>query len=60
MITDVVSALTTAQFAAPAQMCRAIAAQAAAIYEKSVALAISTRPYVATETADPVATNQGV
>src|ERR1700742_4395058 len=54
---DPVSALTAAQFAAHAQMYQAMAAQAAAIHERFVAvLGTSSASYAATEAANAVAT----
>ena len=53
---DEVSALTSAQFAAHAQMYQAVSAQAAAIHEMFVnTLGISAGSYAATEAANAVA-----
>jgi PE family len=56
---DEVSALTTAQFAAHAQMYQDFSAQAAAIHEQFVAaLATSAGSYLATEAANAAAAGQ--
>jgi hypothetical protein len=53
---DEVSALTTAQFAAHAQMYQAVSAQAAAVHDMFVtSLAASADSYAATEAANTVA-----
>ena len=54
---DEVSALLAMQFAAHARMYQAVSAQAAAIHQQFVeALAVTSRSYAATESANAVAT----